>query len=99
MAMKFSDLKVHNEIELCEVEDVSTKEKIEKALLQERISFFIRWKEKGFWARLFSDNSSIGIICVNDLQREAAESCLKKLEKEENIQIKRLLQKVEKVYF
>ncbi|NLL80453.1 MAG: hypothetical protein GX234_11860 [Clostridiales bacterium] len=99
MAMKFSDVKVHNEIELCEVGDVETKEKIEKALLKERISFFIRWKDKGFWARLFSSKESTGVICVNDLQRESAEACVKRLEKEENIQVKFLLQKVDKVFF
>ena len=99
MAIQFSDLKVHNEIELCEVGDFETKDKIEKALLKERISFFVRWKEKNFLARIFTDKNSTGIICVNDLQREAAEACVKRLEQEESIQVKFLLQKVEKVYF
>ncbi len=99
MTMNFSDVKVHNEIELCEVNDVETKEKIEKALLKERISFFIRWKDKGFWSRVFGEKSPIGVICVNDLQRETAEECVKQLEKRENIQVKFLLQKVDKVYF
>ena len=99
MAMNFSDVKVYNEIELCEVEDVETKEKIEKALLKERVSFFIRWKDKGFWSKLFGEKEPTGVICVNDLQREAAEACVKRLEKEENIQVKFLLQKVDKVYF
>lgn len=99
MAMKFSDVKVHNEIELCEVNDVVTKEKIEKALLKARVSFFIRWKDKGFFSKMFGDKNNIGVICVNDLQREAAEECVKRLEKEENIQVKFLLQKVDKVYF
>ncbi|MBO5291911.1 MAG: hypothetical protein J6B10_01855 [Lachnospiraceae bacterium] len=99
MAMKFSDVKVHNEIELCEVGDVETKDKIEKALLKERISFFIRWKDKGLWGRVFGSRDSTGVICVNDLQREAAEACVRRLEKEENIQVKFLLQKVDKVYF
>lgn len=99
MAFKFSDEKVHNEIELCEIGDMATKEKIEKALLKERVSFFIRWRDKGFFARLFADKNNVGVICVNDLQREAAEACVKRLEKEENIQVKFLFQKVDKVYF
>lgn len=99
MAMKFSDVKVHNEIELCEVEDEATKEKIEKALLKESISFYIRWEDKGFFSRLFSGKVSQSVICVNDLQREAAEQCIKELEEKENIQVKFILQKVDKIYF
>lgn len=99
MAIKFSDIKVHNEIELCEVDDMAVKEKIERALVKEGVSFFVRWKDKGFFFRLFADKNSASVICVNDLQREAAQACVKRLEKEENIQVKFLLQKVEKVYF
>lgn len=99
MAMRFSDVKVHNEIELCEVEEEETKEKIERALLKESISFYIRFEEKGFFSRMFSNGPGRSVICVNDLQREAAERCIQELEKKDNIQVKFILQKVDKIYF
>ena len=39
----YTSVKVNNEIELCEVSDPECKELIEKALLAERISYFIKW--------------------------------------------------------
>ena len=43
MESKFSKVKVNNEIELCRVNDEKIKTAIEKALLAERISYFIKW--------------------------------------------------------
>ena len=39
----YTAMKVHNEIELCEVSDPECKKLIEHELLKERISFYIRW--------------------------------------------------------
>ena len=39
----YTTLKVNNEIELCEVSDPDCKQLIERALLKNRISYYIRW--------------------------------------------------------
>ena len=46
---KFSKGKVNNEIELCKVNDKAAKTAIERALLGERISYFIKWEKPGFF--------------------------------------------------
>ncbi len=43
---KLSKVKVNNEIELCEVYDGSTKERIKKVFFREGISFYIKFKKK-----------------------------------------------------
>ena len=39
----YTTLKVNNEIELCEVFDPDCKQLIERALLKNLISYYIRW--------------------------------------------------------
>ena len=39
----YTTLKVNNEIELCEITDPECKQLIERKLLKERISYYIRW--------------------------------------------------------
>lgn len=99
MTVKFSDVKVHNEIELCEFPDLETKIKIEKALLRERISFYVKWHSAGFFSRLFLRKEDRGILCVNDEQKDATIRCLEELEKNKEIHVKFLNQKVDKVFF
>ena len=43
---KLTKVKVNNEIELCEVYDSATKERIKKVFFREDISFFIKFKKK-----------------------------------------------------
>lgn len=43
---KLSKVKVNNEIELCEVYDSATKERIKKVFFREGISFYIKFKKK-----------------------------------------------------
>ena len=44
----YTTLKVNNEIELCEVSDPDCKQLIERALLKNRISYYIRWPKSSF---------------------------------------------------
>ena len=39
----YTSVKVNNEIELCEVSNIDCKVQIERALLKNRISYYIRW--------------------------------------------------------
>ncbi len=43
---KLTKVKVNNEIELCEVYDNTTKERIKKVFFREGISFFIKFRKK-----------------------------------------------------
>lgn len=43
---KLTKVKVNNEIELCEVYDNETKERIKKVFFREGISFFIKFRKK-----------------------------------------------------
>jgi len=63
----YANLKVNNEIELCEIEDGDHRKVIEKELLKNRISYFLRWPKKS----IFSKKSTC-IICVHDDVKETA---------------------------
>ena len=47
----YTTLKVNNEIELCEVIDLECKKLIERQLLKNRISYYIRWPKSSFFSR------------------------------------------------
>ena len=38
---------VNNEVAFCKVYDMATKEKVERILLKNRISYFVEWEDKG----------------------------------------------------
>ena len=61
----YTTLKVNNEIELCEVSDPDCKQLIERALLKNRISYYIRWPKASC------------IICINDNVKDAAEEIVR----------------------
>ena len=65
----YTTLKVNNEIELCEVSDPDCKQLIERALLKNRISYYIRWPKSSF----FNRKKDSCIICINDNVRDTAE--------------------------
>lgn len=58
----YTTLKVNNEIELCEVSDPDCKQLIERALLKNRISYYIRWPKASF----FSRKKDACILCHNE---------------------------------
>lgn len=66
----YTALKINNEIELCEVADIDCKREIERELLKNRISYYIRWPKPS----LFNRKKFSCIICINDNAREAAEA-------------------------
>lgn len=70
----YTDLKVNNEIELCEIEDGEYRKAIEKELLKNRISYFLRWPKKSLFSR-----KSMCIICVHDDVREVASEIVKSI--------------------
>ena len=39
---------VNHEVAFCKVYDMATKEKVERILLKNRISYYVEWEDKGF---------------------------------------------------
>ena len=65
----YTKVKVNNEIEFCEVKNMEMKDKVEKVLLKERVSYFIRWKKPGFFS---NDRKEKCVFHVNSQQLDAA---------------------------
>ena len=71
--MKYTISYYHNEIELVRVDSPELKNKIERAFLRNRISYFIRWDKVSFWERLFGRKEPKQCkICINDWDKEKA---------------------------
>ncbi len=87
MQTLYTAVKVNNEIELCEIYDPDCRKKIERELLKNRISYFIRWPKP----HLFSRNKDICIICINDNVREVAEEIVRSICDEHGYQVKFLM--------
>ena len=90
----YTTLKVHNEIELCEISDLECKHLIEQALLRERISFYIHWVKPS----LFNRKKNICIFCVNENVMEIAEDIVRTICDEGGYPVKFLLRKVHNEY-
>ena len=70
--MNYDKSYYHNEIELIKTDNMDLKNKIEKAFLRNRISYFIRWEKPSIWRKLFSGNHQECRICINDWDKEKA---------------------------
>ena len=87
MRQVYTPLKVNNEIELCEIKSMECKKLIEKALLQNRISYFVRWTKNG----LFLPKREHCIICVNESAKEEAVEIVHNICEETGYKVKFLL--------
>ena len=87
----YTALKVNNEIELCEISDMECKELIERALLAERISYYIRWGRSSF----FSRKKNTCIICVNDNSKEEAEDIVRSVCDEKGYHVKFIMKRAQ----
>lgn len=96
METAYQKVKVHNELEWCQVTDLSTKEKIEKVLLKNRVSYFIKWEKPKFFS---GDKFGTCIFCVNQLQKEIAEEAIDGLDEEVKDKIKFINRKVETTFY
>ena len=86
----------HNEIELIRVDSPLLKNKIEKAFLRNRISYFIRWDKPTFFQRLFGKRSGRNCrICINEWDKERALDILKEFDAKINEQGELLLKRTE----
>lgn len=94
MQPEYTKLKVNNEIELCETSDMEAKQQIEKAMLQKRISYYIKWRKQGVLRK-----RDVCTICVNDSVREEAEQLIRSLFDDADSKVNFLLRKTDERYF
>ncbi|MBQ2802710.1 MAG: hypothetical protein IJF07_02290 [Lachnospiraceae bacterium] len=85
----YTAVKVNNEIELCEVSNLDCKKLIERELLKNRISYYIRWPK----ASIFSRRKDTCIICIHDDVKEEAESIVRSVCDESGYNVKFIFRK------
>lgn len=85
----YTAVKVNNEIELCEVENADCKKAIERELLKNRISYYIRWPKPS----LFGRKKNSCIICINDSARDAAEEIVRTICEDHKCEVKFLMKR------
>ena len=90
----YTTMKVNNEIELCEVSDLECKQQIERLLLKDRISYYIRWPKSSFFGR----KKDSCIICINDNVRDEAESIVRAVCDEKGYNVRFILKKSQNNY-
>ena len=90
----YTALKVNNEIELCEVSDPDCKKMIERELLKNRISYYIRWPKTS----LFGRKKDSCIICINDSARDQAENLVRSICDESGYNVRFILKKSQNDY-
>lgn len=90
----YTAVRINNEIELCEIVDPECKRLIEKALLRERISYYIRWPKSS----IFHRNKNLCIICINDNFKVLAEDVIRSVCDEKGYHVKFLMRKSQNQY-
>lgn len=97
--VSFSDVKVHNEIEFCTVRDPEIKTKIERAFLNNRISYYEKWEDISLFGRLFGDKGRTQCtLCINSMQVDKANELLEALHLDKS-QVEMVMKRVERTYF
>lgn len=91
----YTKVKVHNEVELCETADMDVKSRIEKALLENRISYYIKWYKQGF----FWNSKNVCVFCVNENSKDEAEELINGLAGENEDKIRFLMSKSKDCFF
>lgn len=94
MQSLYTTVKVNNEIELCEVSDPDCKHLIERALLKNRISYYIRWPKPS----IFNRKKVSCIICINDMAKEEAENVIRTICDDTGYSVKFIMKKSQNNY-
>ena len=64
----FTSQPVNNEVDFCKVYDMETKEKVEKILLANRISYCCRFEDRGLLNLLRSGDKIVCIFRIHDAE-------------------------------
>ncbi|MCR4689997.1 MAG: hypothetical protein K5739_01455 [Lachnospiraceae bacterium] len=97
--LSFSNVKIHNEVELFCVSDMKTKKQLEHLFLENRISYFEKWEEITFIHRFFwGGERSRCTFCINEMQ---IDKVMEILQENPSLQEKvyMIRRRVEKTYF
>lgn len=82
-AINFNAVFFNHEIPFCKVYSIESKDKLEKLLVNNRISFFIEWQEKRLWQRLFDNMNSeknVFTIRINEADSTLAKDLVEGME-------------------
>ena len=90
----YTTLKVNNEIELCEVSDPDCRQLIERALLKNRISYYISWPKYSFFHR----NKDSCILGRTDHVRDTAEEIVRGICDESGDKVRFILKRSSNTY-
>ena len=91
----YTKVKVHNEVEICETADMDVKSRIEKTLLENRISYYIKWYKQGF----FWNSKNVCVFCVNENSKDEAEELINGLAGKHGDKIRFLMSKSKDCFF
>ena len=89
MQSLYTMVKVNNEIELCEIAGQECRKAIERALLKNRISYYVRWPKPS----LFSRKKDTCIICVNDNVKNEAETVVRTICEETGYKVRFIMKR------
>lgn len=64
-ALNLNALFFNHEISFCKVYNMESKDKLEKLLVSNRISFFVEWQERRFWERFFKTDGSKEVFTIH----------------------------------
>jgi hypothetical protein len=90
----YTSVKVNNEIELCEVSEPECKQIIERTLLANHISYYIRWPRPS----IFNRKKYSCIFCVNDICKDEAENIIRSLCDDKGFSVRFILKKSQNNY-
>ena len=96
METAYQKVKVHNELEWCQVKDMETKEKIEKVLLKHRVSYFVKWEKPKFFS---NDTFGSCVFCVYQFLKLSADDAIQVLAEEVRDKIRFINRKVDKTFY
>lgn len=95
MQSEYTKVKVHNEIELCETADMEVKQQIERVLLKNRISYYIKWHKQG----IFKRKRNVCVFCINENFKDEAEKLVMELSKDMEDKVRFLMRRTTESYF
>lgn len=78
MQPEYTRMKINNEIEFCETADMDMKQQIERVLLRNRISYYIKWYRQ----RFFFKSRQVCLFCINESASDEAEQLIRSIDED-----------------
>ena len=72
-ALNLNSVFFNHEISFCKVYNAESRDKLQKLLVSNRISFFVEWQERSFWERfLYNTEKVVFTIHINEADTSRA---------------------------